>query len=411
MQYFPIFLLILGGLVFIARPLTVLFHELGHAIPAVMLTRQKVTIYVGSYGDPKKSIKLNFGVLVIFFRYNPFAWRLGLCVPSATTVSSNKQIVYTLTGPLASLAIATIACYFTFAYDLHGFLKLFLIVFLGSAFLDLLVNLIPNETPIKLYDGSITYNDGYSLKQLFYFKRLPEEYSEAANLFNAQRYGDAAILFEKLLSDGIKDENIYRLAISSYLQHKKYKKAKELSDAFSLTGKMSSDDLTNIALSYSQLGFHDEALKLYDKSLELNPDNKFSLNNKGYTLNLMNEFEKAISFFDKAIEVDKDFAYSYNNRGLAKIKLGQTEEGLQDINHSFKIDPNNSYAYRNLGIYHFEREEFDEALNLFVKAKELDSSTHMIDQLLNDTKLQIDRRAAGNSALAHMAGRRTNNGQ
>ena len=203
MQYFPMFLLILVALVLIARPFTVLFHEIGHAIPAIFLTKQKATIYIGSYGDPNKSIKINFRLLTIFFRYNPFAWRLGLCVPSAKSVSINRQIVYTLAGPITSVIIASIACYFTFAYDLHGLLKLFLIVFLGSAFFDLLLNLIPNETPIKLYDGSITYNDGYCLKQLYYYKRLPKEYSAAAHLYNEQEFADAAVLFEKILQNTV----------------------------------------------------------------------------------------------------------------------------------------------------------------------------------------------------------------
>lgn len=388
MQYFPIFLLIVIGLVLVARSLTVLFHELGHAIPVILLTKQKATIYIGSYGDPKRSMKINFGALDIFFRYNPFAWRLGLCVSSAKSVSINKRIIYTLAGPFASLVIAIIACYFTFTYDLHGFLKLFLIVFLGSAFLDLLINLIPNKTPIKLYDGSITYNDGYNLKQLFYYKRLPKAYAEAADLYTEQKFADAAVLFEKLLSD-TKDENVHRLAISAYLQDKNYHKAKELSDAFASTGEMNSDDLSNIALSYSQLGFHDKALEFYNKSLQLNPDNKYSLNNKGYTLNLMNKFDEAISLFDRAIDLDKDFAYSYNNRGLGKIKLGRTEEGLQDINYAFQLDPNNSYGYRNLGIYYFDKGEFDEALRLFTKAKELDGTTHMINELLSDAKLKL----------------------
>jgi tetratricopeptide (TPR) repeat protein len=400
MQYFPIIILSLIFLVLLTRPFTVLFHELGHAIPAILLTKQKATIYIGSYGDPEKSLKINFGLLEIFFRYNPFAWRLGLCVPSAKAISINKQIIYTLTGPLASLLIGLIACYFTFAYDLHGFLKLFLIVFVGSALFDLFVNLIPNGTQIKLYDGRITYNDGYSLKQLFYYKRLPKEYSEAVDLYNEQKYADAAVLFEKLVSD-TKDENIYRLAISSYLQDKNYIKAKEVSDAFTLTGKINSDDLSNIALSYSQLGFHDDALKLYDKSLQLNPDNKYSLNNKGYTLNLMDKYEEAISLFDKSIELDPNFAYSHNNRGLAKIKLGQTEEGLQDINRSFELDPNNSYAYMNMGIYHFDKGEFEDALQKFVKAKELDGSTYMIDKYINDTKTEIAIRAAGNIGIAN----------
>jgi tetratricopeptide (TPR) repeat protein len=383
MQYFPLFLLLLFGLVLLSRPLTVLFHELGHAISIVLLTKQKVTIYIGSYGDPKRSVKINLGMLAIFFRYNPFAWRLGLCVPSATSVSINRQIVYTVAGPVASLIIAAVAVYFTFTYDLHGFLKLFLLVFLGSAFVDLLVNLIPDKTPLELYDGTIAYNDGYSLKQLIYYKQLPKGYSEAVELYNERKFADAAVLLAKFLSK-TKDENIYRLAISSYLQYKNYEKAKELSAAFALTGKMNSDDFSNSALSCSQLGFHDEALKLYDTSLQLNPHNKYSLNNKGYTLNLIDNFAEAIHLFDRAIEIDKDFAYSYNNRGLAKIKLGQTEEGLKDIDRSFELDPDNSYGYRNLGVYYFDKGEFKEALRLFTRAKELDNTTYMIDELIQN---------------------------
>ncbi len=44
-------------------PITVLLHELGHAIPALILTRQKVSIYIGSYGDPDKSLHFRIGLL------------------------------------------------------------------------------------------------------------------------------------------------------------------------------------------------------------------------------------------------------------------------------------------------------------------------------------------------------------
>lgn len=387
-------------MVLIVRPFTVLFHELGHAIPAILLTKQKVTIYIGSYGDPKKSIKLKFGLLIVFFRYNPFAWRFGLCVPSAKFISINRQIFYTLTGPIASTVIATIAFYFAFGYDLHGFLKLVLIVFLASAFLDLLLNLIPNGTPIKLYDGRITYNDGYILMQLFYCKRLPKEYLQAVDLYDEQKYGDAAVLFEKLISDTT-DENIYRAAICSYLQDSNYIKAKEVSDAFIVTGKMNSDDLSNSALSYSRVGFYDEAVMLYNKSLQLNPDNKYSLNNKGFTLNILGNYEEAISLFDKSIELDPDFAHAYNNRGLAKVKLGQTEEGLRDINRSIELDPSNSYAYMSIGIYNFDKGELEDALEKFMKANELDGSTYLIDKYINETKSEIARREEGNLGIAN----------
>lgn len=383
MEYFPFILLFFALLVLVTRPFTVLLHELGHAIPAILMTRQSVSIYIGSYGDPEKSLHFKIGLLDIWFKYNPFSWRLGLCVPSAKQITINRQIIYTLTGPLASFAIAAVACYFTFTYDLHGFLKLILVIFLGSSIFDLFVNLTPINTPIQLYDGRLTYNDGYKLRQLFYYKRLPKEYEQAVELYNQQKIAEAAIIFKDILNSGIKDENIYRLAISSFLQVKNYKQSKELCDEFIMQGNLNSDDYANVGLSYSQLEQHDKALEFYDQSLLLNQNNKYSLNNKGFTLNLLNKFQEAIPLFDKAIEIDETFAYSYNNRGLAKIKIGKADEGLEDINKSIKLDENNSYGYRNLGIYHLDKGEYSMALDLFRKAKELDGTTHMIDELIS----------------------------
>src|SRR5947209_29986 len=148
---FVFILLIFFATFLLARLLTVLLHELGHALPALLLTKQKVTVYIGSYGDPKNTLKLNLGMMEIFFRYNPLAWKIGMCVPSAKTISINRQIIYILAGPLTSITIAAFAFYFSFVYDLHGFLKLFLVIFLGSAFCDFLFNLLPSERSVGLY--------------------------------------------------------------------------------------------------------------------------------------------------------------------------------------------------------------------------------------------------------------------
>lgn len=382
MQYFPFILLFIALLFLITRPFTVLIHELGHAIPSILMTRKKVSIYIGSYGDPSQSLHFNIGLLDIWFRYNPFSWRGGLCVHSEKNISVNKQIIYTLTGPLASFIIASIACYFTFENDLHGFLKLILIIFLGSAILDLFANLTPLKTPIKLFDGRVIYNDGYQLVRLFYYKRFPKEYNLSAELYNQQKFKEAAIKYNEMLDNGLKNQEIFRLAISSYIQVKNYEKAKELIDEFILQDDLNSDDYANAGFLYSQLEQQDNALELYNKSLLLNPDNKYSLNNKGFIFNIHCKFEEAITLFDKAIEIDKTFAHSYNNRGLAKIKIGLEKEGLEDINYSLVLDSNNSYSYRNLGIYHLDKGEYTIALDFFKKAKELDSNTQMIDKLI-----------------------------
>lgn len=383
---FPIIILFFALLVFIIRPFTILFHELGHALPALILTRQPVTIYLGSYGDTKHSIHFRVGLLDIWLKYNPLAWRSGLCIPTAKEVSINKQIIYTLTGPLTSFIIAVIACYFVFAFDLHGSLKLIFIIFMGSAIMDLITNLNPNPVAIKLHDGSLTHNDGYQLKQLFYYRKLPKEYERAVALYTKLNYKEAALLFEQMLESGIKHEDIFRLAICSFLQINNYDKAKQLSDEFIVKDEVNTEDLITAAHIYTRLGQYEQALALYDQSLDLDPDNTHALNNKGYTLTLMEQFEAALAPLDKAIEIDKHFAYAYNNRGLAKIKTGKETEGLEDIHYAIRLDRNNAYAYRNLGIYHLDKGAYAEALDLFRKAKVMDSSTLMIEALIEQAE-------------------------
>ena len=382
MEYLPLIIVVIVGPLLAVRPFTVLFHELGHAIPAIILSREKVAIYIGSYGDPNGSLNLNLELLEIWFKYNPFLWRQGLCVPYSKNISINKQIIYTLTGPITSFFIAAIASYLTFEYDLHGAIKLILLVFLGSSIFDLLINLIPRSTPIKLFDGRETYNDGYSLKLLFYYRGLHKDYPAAVDFYNKKEYGEAARLFDSLLANVKKDVNIYRLAISSYVQIKNFIRVKELSDQFTALFRMNANDYVSAGFAYSQLNFHEKAYEFYEEALKLDPKNKYALSNKGYTLNLQTKYDEAITIFNRAIEIDSTMAHSFSGRGLAKTKMGKLEDGLQDINHSIELDPANSYGYLNLGTYHFDRNEYSEALRLFKKAKEIDPSTHMVNDMI-----------------------------
>ena len=78
---------ILLALLFIAailliRSVTTLFHELGHALPALWFTQGPVIVHVGSYGNLNGSLQIPLGRLKIFLKFNPLAWNLGLCPTS-----------------------------------------------------------------------------------------------------------------------------------------------------------------------------------------------------------------------------------------------------------------------------------------------------------------------------------------
>ena len=383
---FNLIFLTLMALSLVIRPFTTLFHELGHALPAVFLTKKKVSVYIGSYGDPHKSVKLNLGKITIWFRYNPFYWRGGLCVPSATNISLNKQIVYTICGPLASLLVAVGCSYFAFAFDSHGAVKLITIIFLASATLDLFINLIPGNIPAKLYDGKIAYNDGYRLKVLLGYRKFPKEYARAIKLYDKKDSNRAADLFDDFLKKSLEHEDIYRLAIASNISAMRYKKALEYHNILKEKYELTSDDYGNLGLTMGYLHMQIESLEAFETSLKLNPENYYTLNNRGYLLNIWNRFLESIPDFDKAILIKADFAYAFNNRGLAKIKTGDAVNGLLDIQTSLEIDPGNAYAFRNLGIFHLEKKDTTTALQYFLKAKKMNRNTPLIDELIKETR-------------------------
>lgn len=62
--------------------------------------------------------------------------------------------------------------------------------------------------------------------------------------------------------------------------------------------------------------------------------------------------------------------------------LGKLEDGLNDIEHSFSLEKENSYAFRNRGIYFFEIGNYQKAMENFVKAKEIDQDTLLVDHYI-----------------------------
>jgi tetratricopeptide (TPR) repeat protein len=389
MQYLPLILLYMFIPWFIVRPVTTLVHELGHAIPALILTGEGGALYLGSYGDPTKSLRLKIGRLRIFLRYNLFRWNTGLFVKDAKDVPINHQIIYVLSGSLTSFLLAAVACYFAFFFGLHGFLKLLFITFLISAIWDLFANLIPSSTPIMAHDGDVTYNDGRLLKTLFRFKRYSDDYSRAVSLYEAKKFTEVIDIIESLKQKWGSDGNISRLGLCAELELKNYVKAKCYVDEIMRLSDLAQPDYLNAGYVCIRLGLNEEAMGYLDKALQLSPNDLTVLNNKGYLLAILEQYHEAIPFLDRAIEIDPNYAHAYNNRGLARYKTGEVESGLADIYHSISLDAENPYTYRNLGVYYLDINEPRQALEFFEKANEFDNAPQDTNTLMEQARRKL----------------------
>jgi tetratricopeptide (TPR) repeat protein len=382
------FMLMGVAIILVTHPITVILHELGHAIPAILFTRKKVTVFIGSYGEAKKSVNFSCGLLEVHLKKSIF-WRTGLCQTSATSLSQTKKFIFIVCGPLASLTFAIVTSYFVFSYDMHGVLKMVMSFFTLAAAWDFFSNIIPNNHPVKLADGRVCYNDGNSLRELFYYKRFLREYQSAAELYDQKEFHKSAVAFKDILQLGFQHEDIYRLAYASCLLNHQYQEAYEYILDFGTKFSLNSDDYYNLGYLSTFRGVGKENENYFEKSLELNPNNPHALNAIGYILNTKQRFKEARSYFEKALAIDPEHSYAMNNLGHAKIEMEELEEGLAYINHSLELNNDNSYAYRNLGIYHLKLKNFTEAERFLLKAKSLDKDTELIEELLAKVTVEV----------------------
>ncbi|MEO7214345.1 tetratricopeptide repeat protein [Mucilaginibacter sp.] len=375
---YPVFIIPLFLSIFIAcRFLTVLFHELGHAIPALLFTKEKVEVYLGSYGDnnaPSISLSTRF---TIYFYFNPLKWNKGMIRHHGYGLTFYKEFLILILGPLSSLLVALLAIWIIFAFDLNGFLKLFSIIFFFSALFDLR-NIYPSPYPITLYNGSKTYCDGYQIAKLIKYHNDRKTYADAVIHYNNEQYQQASGLFEQL-TPGFINEGILSVILNSYVQNREYVKAKDFFDK-QTNNDVDSEGFNCIGLIESQIGNHDIALEYYNKALMLNQDNVFARCNRAYTYNLFSKYTEALQDFNEVLKITPDSAYVYANIAYTKIKTGLLDEALEDINKALMLNDIEAYAYRNLGIYYIETGEYSKALNNLQHAFAIDTNTHMINE-------------------------------
>ena len=127
-----------------------------------------------------------------------------------------------------------------------------------------------------------------------------------------------------------------------------------------------------IGLVKNDLGLYEEAIKDFNKVLELDKNYSKAYYNIGLSKYNLKKYDEAIEYFNKALELDSNFAYTYNNIGIVKQDLRLDKEALYYFNKALELDKNYSKAYYNRGISKINLKLYDEAVNDFYKVIELE---------------------------------------
>lgn len=141
--------------------------------------------------------------------------------------------------------------------------------------------------------------------------------------------------------------------------------------------------ITYLAQSYDFLNRRDEAVKAYDKAMELNPQEKafpFNAgllfikagNEEGIDENIQKGFlAKSIDYFAKALAIDANLKEAYQLKSTSELRIGKFVEAKETLLAGLDIYPEDGSMWYNLGVSYARLNEKAKSEEAFKKASEL----------------------------------------
>ena len=120
--------------------------------------------------------------------------------------------------------------------------------------------------------------------------------------------------------------------------------------------------------SLSGQGKFEEAIRSYDKAIQIKPDFAEAYYNRGIALQELGKLQEAIGSYDKATQIKPDYAEAYYNRGITLQELGKLQEAIGSYDKATQIKPDYAEAYYNRGIALQELEMLKEEIKSYDKA-------------------------------------------
>ena len=124
-------------------------------------------------------------------------------------------------------------------------------------------------------------------------------------------------------------------------------------------------------LTWQQSSLYSNAMKLYQATLEKNPDSSMAHNNLGFALLQAGRPQEAMGHFEQALRVTPDYFDARNNLGFALLEAGRPQEASTHVEQALRIEPNSPQANYNMGRVLFQTGRLQEAIEYDQRAVRL----------------------------------------
>ena len=100
------------------------------------------------------------------------------------------------------------------------------------------------------------------------------------------------------------------------------------------------ETMTSLAILLQMSGRPDESSTLYQRILELDPDNIISMNNLAWIMSeVQGKYQEALDLAHRGLKIDPNYYDLIDTRGVIYYRLGELNKAISDFNESLKLYP------------------------------------------------------------------------
>ncbi len=129
-----------------------------------------------------------------------------------------------------------------------------------------------------------------------------------------------------------------------------------------------------LALSTAAFGRLNEAVEIVQKAIYLEPENKIPRIFLARFYIALSNYDKAIEVLEETLTIESQKFWNptiYNLLGMLNLLTGNVEKALTSLNEAIKDEENFAHIWVNLGIAYEKLRNWQEALECYLKAAEL----------------------------------------
>ncbi len=115
--------------------------------------------------------------------------------------------------------------------------------------------------------------------------------------------------------------------------------------------------------AWTQVGYWQNSIKLYDHILEVTDHNWAIYYDRGVAYAALGNYNQAIEDYSMAIKSKSDYyPEAYNNRGVVYYQLGNCKQAIEDYSMAIKINPGTIKSYNNRGNAYYQLGNYKQAI-------------------------------------------------